>query len=101
LAGCGNDAVPQRKEHYWEGAWRVPAMVRWPGHIKPGSVSNDIVHHMDWLATFLAAAGEPDVKQKLLDGDNVDGTTYKVHLDGYNLLPYPNCAYLQPSPRSL
>jgi arylsulfatase A-like enzyme len=46
------------------------------------------MHHMDWLPTFLAAAGEPDVKQKLLDGDNVDGTTYKVHLDGYNLLPY-------------
>jgi arylsulfatase A-like enzyme len=85
---AGTTPFRSEKNTNWEGAWRVPAMVRWPGHIKPGSVCNDIMHHMDWLPTFLAAAGEPDTKQKLLDGDNVDGTTYKVHLDGYNFLPY-------------
>jgi arylsulfatase A-like enzyme len=85
---AGTTPFRSEKNTNWEGAWRVPAMVRWPGHIKPGSVSNGIMHHMDWLPTFLAAAGEPDVKQKLLDGDDVGGKTYKVHLDGYNALPY-------------
>jgi arylsulfatase len=66
----------------------VPAMVRWPGKIKPGSVSNDIMHHMDWLPTFLAAAGVSDIKDKLLNGYDAGGTTYKVHLDGYNALPF-------------
>ncbi len=56
------------KNTNWEGGWRVPAMVRWPGKIKAGSVSNEIVHHMDWLPTFLAAAGDPDIKQELMDG---------------------------------
>ena len=72
----------------WEGAFRVPAMVRWPGHIKPGTVSNDIVSHMDWMPTFLAAAGVPDVKEKLLNGYKADRKNFKVHLDGYNILPY-------------
>jgi arylsulfatase A-like enzyme len=85
---AGTTPFRSEKNTNWEGGWRVPAMVRWPDHIKPGSVSNDIMHHMDWLPTFLAAAGEPDIKQKLLDGDTVNGTTYKVHLDGYNSLPY-------------
>jgi arylsulfatase len=82
-------ATPFRgeKSTNWEGGWRVPAMVRWPGKIKAGSVSNEIVHHMDWLPTFLAAAGEPDVKQKLLEGHEAIGRKYKVHLDGYNVLP--------------
>ncbi|SEF52257.1 arylsulfatase [Jhaorihella thermophila] len=79
------------KNTQWEGAWRVPAMVRWPGHIKPGSVSNEIVHHMDWFPTFLAAAGDPTVKEDLLKGVDVaevgGGRHYKVHLDGYNILP--------------
>ena len=75
------------KNSNWEGAFRVPAMVRWPGKIKPGTVSNDIVSHLDWLPTLLAAAGEPDVTQKLLAGDKIGDTTYKVHLDGYNLVP--------------
>jgi len=66
----------------------VPAMVRWPGHIKPGTVSNEIVSHLDWLPTLLAAAGVPDVKEQLLKGMNVGGTTFKVHLDGYNMVPY-------------
>jgi arylsulfatase len=76
------------KNTNWEGGWRVPAMVRWPGKIEADSVSNQIVHHMDWLPTFLAAAGEPDVKDKLKSGGyQAIGRTYKIHLDGYNILP--------------
>jgi arylsulfatase len=76
------------KNTNWEGGWRVPAAVRWPGHIKAGTWSNEIMHHMDWLPTFLAAAGEPDVKEKLLTGYSAIGRNFKVHLDGYNFLPY-------------
>jgi len=76
------------KNSNWEGAMRVPAMARWPGKIKPGTVSNDIMHHMDWLPTLLAAAGEPEVKEKLLTGYSAIGRNYRVHLDGYNFLPY-------------
>ncbi|NQY03401.1 MAG: arylsulfatase [Halieaceae bacterium] len=76
------------KNTNWEGGWRVPAAVRWPGKIEAGSVSNEIMHHMDWLPTFLAAAGEADVKDKLLKGHRAIGRRYKVHLDGYNFLPY-------------
>jgi len=76
------------KNTNWEGGWRVPAMVRWPGKIKAGSVTNEIVHHMDWLPTFLAAAGESDIKGKLKQGGvEANGRTYKVHLDGYDILP--------------
>jgi arylsulfatase len=75
------------KNTNWEGGWRVPAMVRWPGQIPAGSISNEIMHHMDWLPTFLAAAGEADVKEKLLEGHRAIGRKYKVHLDGYNFLP--------------
>ncbi|MEJ2392876.1 MAG: arylsulfatase [Gammaproteobacteria bacterium] len=76
------------KNTNWEGGWRVPAMVRWPGKIKAASVTNQIVHHMDWLPTFLAAAGEPDIKEKLKEGKyKAIGRRYKVHLDGYNILP--------------
>lgn len=76
------------KNTNWEGAYRVPAMVRWPGKIEPGSVSNEIMHHMDWMPTFLAAAGDDGVKEKLLKGMDVGGDDYKVHLDGYNFLPH-------------
>jgi arylsulfatase len=76
------------KNSNWEGAYRVPAMVRWPGHIKPGSVSNEIVAHLDWLPTLLAIAGDTEVKDKLLKGYKVGDMTYKVHLDGDNLVPY-------------
>ncbi|MCO8124691.1 arylsulfatase [Stieleria sp. TO1_6] len=76
------------KNSNWEGAYRVPAMVRYPGKIKPGVVSNGIVSHLDWLPTILAMAGEPDVKEKLLKGHRAIGRDYKVHLDGFNLLPY-------------
>jgi arylsulfatase len=62
--------------------------VRWPGKFKAGTVLNGIVTHQDWLATFLAAAGEPDVKEKLLTGYQVGDKTFRVHLDGYNMLPY-------------
>lgn len=76
------------KNTNWEGGWRVPAMVRWPGNIEAGRISNEIMHHMDWLPTFLAVAGEPDVKEKLLKGHRAIGRKYKVHLDGYNFLPF-------------
>jgi arylsulfatase A-like enzyme len=81
-------ATPFRgeKNTNWEGGWRVPAVVRWPGHIKPGSVTNEIVHHMDWLPTFLALAGDGDVKERLLKGVKAIGRSYTVHLDGYNIL---------------
>jgi arylsulfatase len=82
-------ATPFRgeKNTNWEGGWRVPAMVRWPGRIQAGAVSNAIMHHMDWLPTFLSAAGDPGVKQKLLTGLTANGRNYKVHLDGYDFLP--------------
>jgi len=77
------------KNTNWEGGWRVPAMVRWPGEIPAGSISNEIVHHMDWLPTFAAVAGKGDIKEDLLDGytSSAMGRDYKVHLDGYNILP--------------
>jgi arylsulfatase A-like enzyme len=71
-----------------EGAFRVPALLRWPGKIPAGAVSNDILSHHDWIPTFLAAAGEPQVKDKLLKGHQAAGKTFKVHLDGYNMLPF-------------
>jgi len=76
------------KNSNWEGAYRVPAMVRWPGHIKPGQVSNEIVAGLDFLPTLLAVAGDTQVKDKLLKGYKVGDMTYKVYLDGYNLIPY-------------
>ena len=76
------------KNTNWEGGWRVPAFVRWPGKIKAGSVLNGIVTHQDWLATFLAAAGDPDIKEKLLVGHKAGNKTFKVHIDGFNMLPY-------------
>ncbi len=76
------------KNSNWEGAYRVPAMVRFPGKIKAGSISNEIMSHLDWLPTILAMAGEPNIKEKLLKGHKAIGRNYKVHLDGYNFLPY-------------
>ena len=82
-------ATPFRgeKNTNWEGGWRVPCAVRWPGVVKPGSVSNGIVHHMDWLPTFAAAAGKSDIKEDLLDGytSSAMGRDYKIHLDGYDI----------------
>jgi arylsulfatase len=76
------------KNTNWEGGWRVPAMVRWPGKVPEGTWSNEIVHHMDWLPTFLAAAGNDNVKEDLMEGGvKAIGREYKVHLDGYNIMP--------------
>jgi arylsulfatase len=76
------------KNSNWEGAYRVPCLVRWPGKIKPGTVSNQIMSHLDWMPTILAIAGDTEVTDKLLKGYKVGDMTYKVHLDGYNLVPY-------------
>ncbi len=76
------------KNSNWEGAYRVPAMVRWPGKIKPDQLSNEMVAHLDWLPTLLAVAGDTEVIGKLLKGYKVGDMTYKVHLDGDNLVPY-------------
>ena len=77
-----------QKNSNWEGGWRVPCFIRWPGKIKAGSVLNGICSHQDMLSTLAAAAGDPDVNQKLLKGCKVGGKTFKVHIDGFNLLPY-------------
>jgi arylsulfatase A-like enzyme len=76
------------KDTNWEGAFRVPLLVRWPGKIKAGSISNGIVQHHDWLPTFLAMAGNTEVVEKLKKGYKAIGRTYKNHIDGFNLLPY-------------
>jgi arylsulfatase A-like enzyme len=76
------------KDTNWEGAFRVPAMVRWPGHVKAGEVSTQIVSGLDWFPTLLAAAGDTTVKDRLLKGADVAGTTFRVHLDGYDQLDY-------------
>ncbi len=76
------------KDTNWEGAFRVPAMVRWPGHIPAGTVSTEMFSGLDWFPTLLADAGDTTVKDRLLKGAPIGGTTYKVHLDGYNQLPY-------------
>ena len=82
-------ATPFRgeKNTNWEGGWRVPAMVRWPGHIAAGSWNNQIVHHMDWLPTFASIAGDDQVKDKLLKGVKLGDRKYTVHLDGYDMVP--------------
>jgi arylsulfatase A-like enzyme len=76
------------KNTNWEGGYRVPAVVRWPGTIKPGTVFNGIVAHEDWIPTLMAAVGEPDIKEKLVKGYQANGKTFKVHLDGYNITDY-------------
>ncbi|MFA9388140.1 MAG: sulfatase-like hydrolase/transferase, partial [Methyloceanibacter sp.] len=84
----GTTMFRNEKATQWEGGFRVPTMIRWPGVIEPGTVINDIGAHEDMLATLLAAAGNPNVKEELLKGKKVGDINYKVHLDGYNLLPY-------------
>jgi len=76
------------KNTNWEGGWRTPSFIRWPGQIEAGSVSNTIISGMDWLPTFLAAAGNENVKDELLKGKKIGNKTFKVHLDGYNMLPH-------------
>ena len=76
------------KDTNCEGGWRVPCAIRWPGVIKPGTVSNEIFSHTDMLPTLAAAAGEPDIVEKLKKGYKAGNKTFKVHIDGYNLLPF-------------
>jgi arylsulfatase len=85
---AGTTPFRSEKNTNWEGAFRVPCLIRWPGHIQAGSISNEMTSGLDWMPTLLAAAGEPDVKEKLLTGYQAGGKTFKVHLDGYNQLPY-------------
>ena len=85
---AGNTPFRNEKNSSWEGAYRVPCMVRFPGKIKAGSVSNDIISHQDWFPTILAIAGEPDIAEKLKKGHKIGKKTFKVHLDGYNLLSH-------------
>jgi arylsulfatase len=93
----GQSPFRGEKNTNWEGGFRVPTVIRWPGVIKPGTIFNDIFAHEDMLPTLLAAAGDPDVKEKLLKGMKVGNTTFKVHLDGYNLTDA--LAGKTPSPR--
>ena len=75
------------KNTNWEGGYRVPTTIRWPGVVKPGTINNEIGAHEDMMTTLLAAAGAPDAKEELLKGKQVGDKTFKVHLDGYNLIP--------------
>ena len=86
---AGTTPFRSEKNSNWEGAYRVPAFVRWPAHFPAGVTLNGIVAHEDWLPTFAAAAGAPDIKDRLLKGGvELNGRTYRNHLDGYNLLDY-------------
>ena len=86
---AGTTPFHGEKNSNWEGAFRVPAFIRWPGHFPAGTTLNGIVSHEDWLPTFAAAAGAPDIKARLLKGGvQLNGRTYKNHVDGYNLLDY-------------
>jgi arylsulfatase len=86
------------KDTNWEGAFRVPEMIRWPNKIPAGVVSNEIIQHHDWLPTFLAAPGEPDIVDKLKKGHKAGDKVFQVHIDGFNLLPYL-AGEVQTSPR--
>jgi arylsulfatase len=81
----GNSPFRGEKNENWEGGFRVPCAIRWPGVIEPGTINNEIFSHEDMLPTILNAAGVPDVKEQLLKGMEVDGKTFKVHLDGYDV----------------
>src|SRR5712692_6261117 len=84
----GSTMFRGEKNTNWEGGWRVPCDIRWPGVIKPGTESNAIFSHTDMLPTLVAAAGEPDIVEKLKKGHKVGNKTFKVHIDGYNMLPF-------------
>ena len=87
LARRRQHPVQGEKATNWEGGFRVPMCIRWPGVIKPGVVVNDICAHEDLIPTFAAAAGEPDLVEKVKKGYQANGKNFKVHLDGYNLIP--------------
>ena len=84
----GNTPFRGEKGTTWEGGFRVPAVARWPGVIKPGTIINEITSHEDWLPTFLAAAGDPHIKTKLLTNLKAGDKTFKTHLDGYNFIAF-------------
>ena len=85
---AGNTPFRSEKNSNWEGAYRVPAFIRWPGKFPAGVTLNGIVSHQDWLPTFAAAAGAPDIKEQLLAGTELNGRPYRNHIDGYNMLDY-------------
>ncbi len=85
---AGITPFKSEKNTNWEGAYRVPAIVRWPGKIKAGTISNEIMSHLDWMPTIAAMAGEPRLKEKLLKGTRIGSKQSKLHLDGYNFVPY-------------
>jgi arylsulfatase len=85
---AGTTPFRSEKNTNWEGAFRVPCMIRWPGRVQPGSVSNEMISGLDWLPTMMAAAGEPEIRDKLLRGHQAGSKTFNVHLDGYNQLPH-------------
>jgi arylsulfatase A-like enzyme len=85
---AGTTPFRSEKNTNWEGAFRVPCMIRWPGRIQAGAISNETISALDWLPTLMAAAGDPDIKDKLLKGHQAGSKTFKVHLDGYNQLPH-------------
>ncbi|AGC43179.1 arylsulfatase [Myxococcus stipitatus DSM 14675] len=84
----GSTPFRGEKDTNWEGGWRVPCVIRWPGVLEPGTVSNEVFSHTDMLPTLVAAAGEPDIVEKLKKGYKAGSKTFKVHIDGYNLLPF-------------
>lgn len=85
---AGTTPFRSEKNSNWEGAYRVPAFIRWPGHFPAGTVLNGIVSHEDWLPTFAAIAGNPDIKEQLKNGTEIDGHTFKNYIDGYNMTDY-------------
>ncbi|HSR88007.1 MAG TPA: arylsulfatase, partial [Pontiella sp.] len=96
---AANTPFRSEKNSNWEGAYRVPAFVRWPGKFPADKTLNGIVAHEDWLPTMAAAAGAPDIKEKLLEGTELNGRKYRNHLDGYNMLDYLS-GKTEESPRS-
>jgi arylsulfatase len=97
---AGTTPFRSEKNTNWEGAFRVPLLIRWPGKVKPGSVANGIVHHHDWLPTFLEMAGAPEVIEQLKKGYGAIGRTYRNHIDGFSLLSYIT-GKAKESPRNL
>jgi arylsulfatase len=85
---AGTTPFRNEKNSNWEGAFRVPCFIKWPGHFPEGATVNGIVSHEDWLPTFAAAAGAPDIKDKLLKGVELNGRSYKNHIDGHDLTDY-------------
>jgi arylsulfatase len=84
----GTTPFRSQKDTNWEGGWRVPCVIRWPGVITPGTVSKEICAHKDMMPTLVAAAGDQNIADELLKGFKAGDKTYKVHLDGYNLMPF-------------